>query len=197
MRVQHHLCFVEDLVQGRAAGAGVQPEADVAPGKFERRLRVDRQLLSELGNPALGVDRTQAEPRGEMPVERLAQGVGFIAAQLQGGGRHQDQPVAHQAQMDRIGARPAPRTRLAVRAEQRQRAGGQGLGAEVEGIVQPGFNALRLSAHTAPAREQQLDRRQARSRRRREQARDYELAVHRASGTTCAPGFERWRDRMR
>ena len=131
-----------------------------------------------------------------MAIKRFAQQVGLVARDVQRGAGRENQPVAHQAQVDRIGAQPKLRARFAACAEQGERTRSERR-LELEGIMQPGLEALRAGTRAAAAREQQLERRQPRRCRRGEQARRYELAVHRASGTTRAPGFARWRERMR
>src|SRR6266516_3750903 len=47
--------------------------------ELERRLRVERQVLLQSCDPALGIDHLQTQPRCEMAIERFAQQVGLVA----------------------------------------------------------------------------------------------------------------------
>ena len=92
--------------------------------------------------PAPGLDRPEREPVAEMPVQRFGQGVGFFARKRERRRRHDDEAIAHQTQMHRIGAAPAVAARLAARSDQRERSSGERLVLEAERCLQPGLNRL-------------------------------------------------------
>ena len=199
MRVQQHLRLVE---QARPALAGLAADAlgeiGVAPRRLERRDGVESERPLELRAPTCRLERRKRQPIGEVPVERLDQGLGFLAGKGERGGRHHDEAIAHQAQVHRIGAPPAVRARLPAVRGQGKRSGRKRLFLERESMLQPRLERLRLAARAAAAREQELQRRRARAARLGEQARHDQFAVHGlASFTVRTPFLARCRDRIR
>src|SRR5437762_14291316 len=99
--------------------------------------------------------------------------------------------------MHRVGAYPPLLSRVPVAGQGGQRAGGDALVFQSEDFGQPALERLRLPAASASSRQEQLQRRQARFRRRGEKTGDDELAVHQApSSTTRTPLRPRWRVRI-
>src|SRR5256714_3868471 len=132
-----------------------------------------------------------------MAIERFAQGVGFVARDAQRFARYEDQTLAHHGQVHGVRARPELPAWLSASGEQGECTGGNGLVAEVEGIVQPALQLARLRAQAAPPDEQKLERGQPRLRLAGKESGNDELAVHQAgSGTTRTPRLPRWRARM-
>ena len=126
-----------------------------------------------------------------MAIEGVAKRLRFVARDAQRRRGNDEQAVAHQAQVHGIGARPGITRGPAAGGEQRERARRERLVAELERVVQPFFEPARRVARAAAARKQELRRWQARRARRGEQAGNYELAVHRASGSTRAAPLPR------
>ena len=170
---------------------GRHGERDIAAGKRERRLGAKHELGWRTRDPALGIDCLKRKALGEMAIEGVAKRLRFAARDAQRGRGNEQQAVAHQAQVRGIGARPRIAGGLAAAREQRQRARRERLLAELERVVQPVFEPARRVARAAPARDQQLRRGQPRCARRRQQPGDYELAVHRARGSTRAAPLPR------
>src|SRR2546422_7865158 len=86
--------------------------------------------------------------------------------------------------MHRIGAYPPLLSRVPVAGQGSQRAGSDGPVFQSERFGQPTLERLRFPAASASSRQQQLQRRQARFRRRGEKTGDDELAVHQAPSST-------------
>ena len=107
-----------------------------------------------------------------MAIERIAQRLRISRLDAERRGGSEDEAIAHQAQVHGIGAQPRTRARIPVRAEQRERAGGKGYIAELERIVQPVLGAFGAGARAAAAREQELERWQARAAPRSEETGD-------------------------
>jgi len=155
-------------------------------------------VLGEARAPALRMQRVKRERIAEMPVERLAKRLGFLARDRECRARHQHHTVAQKAQVHRIGARPALVARIAPVGEHGERPGGERLLAELEGAEQPALGARGLGGRFAAAREQQLERGQARRCAFGEQTRNEQLAVHQAASSIVrAFPFARWRERIR
>jgi hypothetical protein len=80
--------------------------------------------------------------------------------------------------MDRVGAQPRVRAGIAAAREQGERPRGERACAESERFLHPAFEALRRLRPAAAAREQQLERGEARRAAAAEETRNDELAVH-------------------